>query len=45
MKKVEYAKKNVISNIDMGYVLTIIFLLIGIIFNIYVCQLLLGFRR
>ncbi|SEW34416.1 hypothetical protein SAMN05421659_11161 [[Clostridium] fimetarium] len=45
MKKLEYARKSSIPNIDMSYVLTIIFLLIGILFNIYVCQCILGIRR
>ena len=45
MKKLEYAKRSIVSNIDMSYVLTIIFLFIGILFNIYVCQSILGIRR
>jgi len=45
MKKLEYAKKSIISSIDISYVLTIIFLLIGVLFNIYVCQCILGIRR
>lgn len=45
MKRIAYIKRSILTNIDSGYILTIIFLVIGILFNIYVCQSLLGIRR
>lgn len=45
MKKIAYIKRNISTNIDMGYIFTILFLIVGIMFNIYFCQSLLGIRR
>lgn len=45
MKKIAYMKRGNISNIDMGSVMTILFLVIGILFNVYFCRSLLGIIR